>query len=107
MDLLTSARQIPGFESCHLHDAGYDVLTCVALFDTDDGAHEAMRVSREWFRDEWSSFRPVPPDVVAVGGRGVTTRNRRRVPARRRAPRHIVFATRPAPALLTGAQSRT
>src|SRR5260370_40359108 len=80
MDLLTSARQIPGFESCHLHDAGNDVLTCVALFDTDDGAHEAMRVSREWFRAEWSSFRPVPPDVVAGEVLALAPNDRRRLP---------------------------
>src|SRR5438034_5736348 len=54
-------RQIPGFVSCQLVDAGNDILTCMALFETPDGTADAVRASREWFRDEWSSFRPVPP----------------------------------------------
>src|ERR1043166_9411249 len=57
-------RDIPGFVSCHLLDAGNDILTCVALFETEQGAEAAVRASREWFRDEWSSFRPVPPEVT-------------------------------------------
>ncbi|PYP95271.1 MAG: hypothetical protein DMD34_06970 [Gemmatimonadetes bacterium] len=57
-------RDIPGFVSCHLLDAGNDILTCMALFETEQGAAEAVRASREWFRDEWSSFRPVPPEVT-------------------------------------------
>src|SRR5437870_12755372 len=57
-------RQIPGFVSCQLVDAGNDILTCMALFETPDGTADAVRASREWFRDEWSSFRPVPPEVT-------------------------------------------
>ena len=57
-------RDIPGFVSCHLLDAGNDILTCVALFETEEGAAAAVRASRDWFRDEWSSFRPIPPEVV-------------------------------------------
>src|SRR3989442_11786665 len=54
-------RQIPGFVSCQLVDAGNDILTCMALFETPDGTADAVRASREWFRDEWSSFRPCHP----------------------------------------------
>jgi hypothetical protein len=57
-------RDIPGFVSCHLLDAGNDILTCMALFETEEGAAAAVRASRDWFRDEWSSFRPIPPEVV-------------------------------------------
>src|SRR5438105_13717475 len=57
-------RDIPGFVSCHLLDAGNDILTCIVLFETEQGAEAALRASREWFRDEWSSFRPVPPEVT-------------------------------------------
>ena len=57
-------RDIPGFVSCHLLDAGNDILTCIVLFETEQGAEAAVRASREWFRDEWSSFRPVPPEVT-------------------------------------------
>jgi hypothetical protein len=61
---LPIVRDIPGFVSCHLLDAGNDILTCVALFETEQGAAAAVRASRDWFRDEWSSFRPVPPEVT-------------------------------------------
>ena len=61
---LPLVRQIPGFVSCHLVDAGNDILACMAVFETPEGAAEAVRASREWFRDEWSSFRPVPPEVT-------------------------------------------
>jgi hypothetical protein len=57
-------RDIPGFVSCHLLDAGNDILACMALFETEEGAAAAVRASRDWFRDEWSSFRPIPPEVV-------------------------------------------
>lgn len=76
--------QIPGFVSCHLVDAGNDILTCMALFETPEGAAEAVRASREWFRDEWSSFRPVPPEVVAGEVLAHATSDRRRMPDRRR-----------------------
>src|SRR6266849_4669947 len=56
---------IPGFISCHLLDAGNDVLTVVALFDSAEGTAAAIRASSDWFRDEWSSFRPLPPEVVS------------------------------------------
>jgi hypothetical protein len=54
-------RDLPGFISCHLLDAGNDILTFMALFEAEEGAAAAVRASREWFRDEWSSFRPPPP----------------------------------------------
>src|SRR5437773_8791006 len=38
-------RQIPGFVSCQLVDAGNDILTCMALFETPDGTADADRKS--------------------------------------------------------------
>lgn len=106
-EFLPLVRQIPGFVSCHLLDAGNDVLTCVALFDTEEGAHEAMRVSREWFRDEWSSFRPIPPDVVAGEVLAFATTDRRRVPDRRRVVGSIGLDAWPGPERRAGAHRRT
>ena len=57
-------RGIPGFVSSHLLDEGNDVLTWMALLETEEAVHAAVGASREWFRDEWSSFRPVPPEVT-------------------------------------------
>jgi hypothetical protein len=57
-------RAIPGFISSYLLDEGNDVLGWVALLDTEEAAAAAVRASREWFRDEWSSFRPLPPEVM-------------------------------------------
>jgi len=58
-------RRIPGFQACYLMDAGNDILATIGLFETLDGAEAAFRLQRDWFRDEWSSFRPLPPEVVA------------------------------------------
>jgi hypothetical protein len=83
-EFLPLVRQIPGFVSCHLLDSGNDVLTCMAVFETEAGAAEAMRVSREWFRDEWSSFRPIPPELVTGAVVAHATSDRRRAAERRR-----------------------
>jgi hypothetical protein len=58
-------RRIPGFVGCYLMDAGNDVLTSIGLFHTQEGAEAAISLQRDWFRDEWSSFRPLPPEIVA------------------------------------------
>src|SRR5919106_5056625 len=59
------ARRIPGFVACYLLNAGNDVLASIGLFRTQEGAEAAVQLQRHWFRDEWSSFRPLPPEVVA------------------------------------------
>src|SRR5436305_15189001 len=61
---LPIVRDIPGFVSCHLLVAGDDILTCIALFATAQGAEARVRASRDWFRDEWSAVRPVPPELA-------------------------------------------
>lgn len=76
--------EIPGFVSCQLLDAGHDVLTVVALFESAEGTAAAIRASSDWFRDEWSSFRPLPPEVVSGEVLARATADRRRVPDRRR-----------------------
>src|SRR5438046_9502978 len=74
---LPIVRDIPGFVSCHLLDAGNDILTCIALFETEQGAAAGVRASRDWFRDEWSSFRPVPPELTIGEVLARTTADRR------------------------------
>src|SRR5256884_9747255 len=64
IDFMHTVRVIPCFDSCLLLDAGNDILPCIVLFETEQGAEAAVRASREWFRDEWSSFRPAPPEVT-------------------------------------------
>jgi len=76
-------RDIPGFVSGHLLDTGNDVLTCMALFETQEGANAGLRASREWFRDEWSSFRPLPPEVIIGEVLAVASADRRRLADRR------------------------
>lgn len=77
-------RGIPGFVSSHLLDEGNDVLTWMALLETEDAAEAAVRASRDWFRDEWSSFRPLPPEVVTGEVLARATADRRRTVDRRR-----------------------
>ena len=98
---LPLVRQIPGFVSCHLVDAGNGILTCMALFETPDGAADAVRASREWFRDEWSSFRPVPPEVVEGEVLAHVTSDRRSLSDRRRVVGSIGIES------WTGAERRT
>jgi hypothetical protein len=81
---LPMVRDIPGFISCHLLDAGDDVLTCIALFENEAGTAAAVRATRDWFRDEWSSFRPLPPEVIQGEVLAGTTTDRRRLDDRRR-----------------------
>jgi len=76
-------RDLPGFISCHLLDAGNDILTFMALFEAEEVAAAAVRASREWFRDEWSSFRPLPPEVVMGEVLARTAVDRRREAERR------------------------
>src|SRR5438874_1770955 len=77
-------RGIPGFVSSHLLDEGNDVLTWMALLETEEAAHAAVRASRDWFRDEWSSFRPLPPEVVTGEVLARATADGRRKVDRRR-----------------------
>jgi hypothetical protein len=81
---LPMVRDIPGFISCHLMDAGDDVLTCIALFENEAGTEAAVRATRDWFRDEWSSFRPLPPEVIQGAVVAGTTTGRRRLADRRK-----------------------
>src|SRR5437667_343751 len=77
-------RGIPGFVSSHLLDEGNDVLTWMALLETGEAVEAAVRASRDWFRDEWSSFRPLPPEVVTGEVLARATADRRRTVDRRR-----------------------
>jgi hypothetical protein len=76
-------RDIPGFISGQLLDTGNDVLTCMALFETQEGAAAGLRASRDWFRDEWSSFRPLPPEVIIGEVLAASSADRRRLADRR------------------------
>jgi len=81
---LPTLRGIPGFVSSYLLDEGNDILTWVALLETDEAAEAAVQASREWFRDEWSSFRPLPPEIMNGEVLARATADRRRVADRRR-----------------------
>lgn len=105
-EFLPLVRQISGFVSCHLLDAGNDVLTCMATFETADGVTEAVRVSREWFRDEWSSFRPIPPEVVTGEILAHATTDRRRIVDRRRVVGSIGLVSWTGPERRTGIERR-
>ena len=90
-------RRIPGFVACYLMDAGNDVLTSIGLFETSEGAEAAITLQRDWFRDEWSFFRPLPPEVVA-GAVLAQASVEGHVPADRRRPTDRRRAALPLPA---------
>src|SRR5204862_8047858 len=53
------------FVGWSLVDAGKALRPAIGRFDTQEGAGAAISLQRDWFRDEWSSFRPLPPEVGA------------------------------------------
>ena len=59
-------RKLPGFVMYYLLDAGNDTLASIGLFESRDGAESAAQLARDWFEDEWPSFRPLPPEVVSL-----------------------------------------
>jgi hypothetical protein len=61
--LLPQVRQVPGFTAHYLIDAGQGTFTSVAVFETEDGADRANGLISSWFRNDWPTFRAVPPEV--------------------------------------------
>ncbi len=92
-------RKLPGFVMYYLLDAGNDTLASIGLFESRDGAESAAQLARDWFEDEWPSFRPLPPEVV-IGEIVAQTAvdNRPLVDRRKHADRRVA-------ALLVGADS--
>jgi len=86
---LPLVRKIPGFMSYYLVAAEDGVLAALGLFETAAGADAAVALATDWFRGEWGSFRPLPPEVIAgeVVAQAVTnsgrTAERRRLSDRR------------------------
>jgi hypothetical protein len=62
---LPLVRKIPGFMSYYLVAAEEGVLAALGLFETAAGADAAVALAGDWFRGEWGSFRPLPPEVIA------------------------------------------
>ncbi len=88
---LPLVRDIPGFIAFYLVAAEESVLAALGLFETAAGAEAAVALAGDWFRAEWGSFRPLPPEVISgevvaqatAHGRPVV--ERRQVAERRRA----------------------
>lgn len=74
--LLPLVRQIPGFSVYYLVDAGRGTMMSVALFETAQGAERANELISRWFRNDWPTFRAVPPEVTTgrVLAHAATTR---------------------------------
>ncbi len=51
--------------SYYLVAAEDGVLAALGLFETAAGADAAVALASDWFRGEWGSFRPLPPEVIA------------------------------------------
>ncbi len=92
-------RKLPGFVMYYLLDAGNDTLASIGLFESRDGAESAAQLARDWFEDEWPSFRPLPPEVVVGEIVAQTAVDNRPLVERRK------YADRRVAALLVGADS--
>jgi hypothetical protein len=79
--LLPSLRELPGFGSYYLIDAGGGVLTSVGLFETSAQAHESTRLAARWVREQkLEDALPNTPKitagpVIACEASGVVTTN--------------------------------
>jgi hypothetical protein len=62
--LLPLVRQVPGFSVYYLVDAGRGTMMSVALFETAEGAERANDLISRWFRNDWPTFRAVPPEMT-------------------------------------------
>jgi hypothetical protein len=62
--LLPQLRQVPGFATFYLVDAGQGTLMSIGLFETEDGADRANELISSWFRNDWPMFRALPPEVT-------------------------------------------
>src|SRR5262245_37828994 len=63
-DLLPLIKKIPGFASFYLVDAGDRAVAVVGTFETQEGAEQATRLSRQWFRGDRPAFQAVPPELL-------------------------------------------
>jgi len=63
--LLPKLRELPGFNSYCLIDAGNGVMTSVGFFDTAAQADESTRVAGSWLREhKLETALPKPPMVT-------------------------------------------
>jgi len=81
---LPLVRKIPGFISYYLVAAEEGVLAALGLFETAAGADAAATLASDWFRGEWGSFRPLPPEVIAGEVVAQAVANNGRIAERRR-----------------------
>lgn len=64
--LLPSLRELPGFSSYSVVDAGDGVITSIGFFDTAPHADESTRVAATWRREQkLEAALPNPPKVTS------------------------------------------
>jgi hypothetical protein len=63
--LLPRLRELPGFSSYYLIQAGNGVMSSVGFFETSAQADESTRVAANWVRDEkLETALPNPPKIT-------------------------------------------
>jgi hypothetical protein len=64
--LLPALRELPGFSSYSLVDAGNGVLTSIGFFDTEAHADESTRFAAGWLREQkLDAVLPNPPKITS------------------------------------------
>jgi hypothetical protein len=72
--LVPQLRELPGFSSYYLIEAGNGVLSSFGLFETSDQADKSKEIVTKWISDEnFSSVIPNPPTITS--GRVVAQSN--------------------------------
>jgi hypothetical protein len=65
-NLLPKLRELPGFGSYSLIDAGNGVMTSVSFFDTAAQTDESTRVAGSWLREaKLETALPNPPKITS------------------------------------------
>ena len=64
--LLPALRELPGFSSYSLVDAGNGVVTSIGFFDTAAQADESTRFAASWLREQkLDTALPSPPKITS------------------------------------------
>jgi hypothetical protein len=65
-EFIPLVRQISGFQSYHILDAGNGIVATISMFNDKTGADESVRAAAEWIRSAGLSAQlPNPPEITS------------------------------------------
>ena len=58
-------RDVPGFITYYVLDAGEGVVATISVFENQAGADESNRRAADWVRENVAAFQPGQPEITA------------------------------------------